>query len=224
MTGYLAGARALVEAAEGDEPAAAEILRGFLTDHPLTGPIGRRAVTRWLALAYVLLPEARPLIDAGAWGPLHQPVLAGARALVALREGRRAPLDEHGLPALLTSMPLSWSLGVASAAAHADDPAGRQLAEMALELHGENGREALRTLATSTGRRTAPGAKMLLADIALPPAGTIELRVLGPAELLVDGRRTADPNWRRDRVRALLVYLVCRGSARPRADHRRLLA
>jgi DNA-binding SARP family transcriptional activator len=215
MTGYVAGARALVAAAEGDEAGATEALRGFLADVPLSDPAGRRAATRWLALVYVLLPEARGLLDEYECGPLHDLTLRGARALVAVRDGRRPSLDGVSLPIVATSMPLPWTLALASGAAHHDDPRGRQLAELVLARFGEDARAALRAVAAGGGPTiAAQGAKKLLADVPLPPAGAVRINVLGPAELLLDGHATSDAHWRRERVRALLLHLVCRGRAR----------
>ena len=48
----------------------------------------------------------------------------------------------------------------------------------------------------------------VIATTPLPPANTVGIRVLGRTDLLIDGQGSAEPNWRRERVRALLVWLV----------------
>ena len=85
MRGYLIGVQALVAAAGGDDAAARQILETALADAPLTDPVGWITATRWLPLAYVLVPAARPVIDEAAGGPLHTRRLAIARAVVAAR-------------------------------------------------------------------------------------------------------------------------------------------
>jgi DNA-binding SARP family transcriptional activator len=132
-----------------------------------------------------------------------------------VRDGRPPSLDGVSLPAVTTSMPLPWMLALAAGAAQADDPRGRVLAELVLARFGENARDALRAIAAGDGPSPAvQGAKRLLAEVPLAPGGAVRVAVLGSVELCIDGDPTRDPHWRRERVRALLLYLVCRGRAR----------
>ena len=139
IRGYLIGVRALVAAAGGDDAAAREILEAALADAPLTDPVGWLTATRWLPLAYVLVPSARPVIDEAVSGPLHVRRLAVARAIVAART--LEPIDQRTLdgmtPAsIATIVPLPWAM-VLAARLHADGvPLGRDLASGLFELSG----------------------------------------------------------------------------------------
>ena len=113
MRGYLDGIRALVAAAGGDDDEARVTLESALAERPLTDPVGWLAATRWLALAYVLVPAARPIIDAADLGPLHAERVAIARLVVAAREG--GPIDGCTVTAatargIATTVPLPWSM------------------------------------------------------------------------------------------------------------------
>ena len=56
------------------------------------------------------------------------------------------------------------------------------------------------------------GARAALARLAVPPAGRLELRLLGATELRRDGAPVAAPDWRRERVRSLLAHLALHGT------------
>ena len=86
MRGYLTGIRALVAAARGDDAAARERPGGRRSPmRPLTDPVGWLSATRWLPLAYVLVPSSRPVIEEQSAGAVHLRRLAIARAVVAAR-------------------------------------------------------------------------------------------------------------------------------------------
>jgi DNA-binding SARP family transcriptional activator len=55
----------------------------------------------------------------------------------------------------------------------------------------------------------------VLRRLAVPPAGRLDLRLLGPTELDRDGLAVSATEWRRERVRLLLAYLALhRGASR----------
>ena len=110
-----------------------------------------------------------------------------------------------------TCVPLPWALTLAARLQEDGLAAGRDIALWAIERHGQPARDALRVAAT-TGPVTT-GAKGLLAAVAVA-AHTIEVGVLGPAVLRIDGAVPSGLDWQRERVRALLLYFVVRGASR----------
>ncbi len=212
MGGYLTGIRALVAAARGDDAAAREVLEAAVADAPLTDPVGWLSATRWLPLAYVLVPSCRPIIEQQSSGAMHLRRLAVARAVVAADGG--AALDEGSLDgvsasAIVTVVPVPWAM-VLAARLHADgDPAGLDLATWLLTRFGAAARDALRLAADHP--RVGAGARKLLAAVPVAP-GSVRVDVLGPTRLHVEAGAGAD--WQRERVRSLLLYLVVYGPSR----------
>jgi DNA-binding SARP family transcriptional activator/ATP/maltotriose-dependent transcriptional regulator MalT len=89
----------------------------------------------------------------------------------------------------------------------AAEEAGRPDAGPLLESLGQPGREAVRTVAAAPGRRSR-AARSLLAAVPVPPKQSTEIHVLGPIEIVRDGAPIVDADLRRERVRALLAFLV----------------
>jgi ATP/maltotriose-dependent transcriptional regulator MalT/DNA-binding SARP family transcriptional activator len=89
----------------------------------------------------------------------------------------------------------------------AAEESGRPEAGPLLESLGPPGREAVRAAAAAHGRRSRP-ARSLLAAVPVPPRQTTEIAVLGPIEIVRDAEPIVDPDLRRERVRALLAFLV----------------
>jgi ATP/maltotriose-dependent transcriptional regulator MalT/DNA-binding SARP family transcriptional activator len=210
--------------AEGDEEAASARLVEAMAQHRIDG-VDRRVWRNALTLTYVLVPTCRPVWDAtplrGSLAYAHQL----ARAVVALRE-RSGPVTAAAPTAaavaapptpreILTGLDLSrpdtirtalhyrWVVELALAA----EEAGRPEAGPLLESLGAPGREAVRTAAAAQGRRSRT-ARSLLAAVPVPPKQTTEIGVLGPIEIVRDGEPIADADLRRERVRALLAFLV----------------
>ena len=117
---------------------------------------------------------------------------------------------------IATTVPLPWAM-VLAARLHADGaPLGRDLASSLMERSGVAARDALRIASEHTDRVVASGARKLLAAIPLTPE-SIRLDVLGPTALGVVGAGGTGPDWQRERVRSLLLYLVLHGPARREA-------
>lgn len=207
--------RTMTEAAraisDGDEPGAAASVRAFLADHPFDEPLNERALRRYLAPVYVLIPETRRTWDAAALGPSHRRARALAAALVAGREGAAPDVTATSVDDVLTDLPLRWAveLGVV-ATAGADGSAGRSLLGNLLDRFGETARSTLRDLTGHPAKVVAGTASRLLADVPATPEATLVIRVLGPMTLIRDGRPVEHPDWRRERVRSLLALLVDR--------------
>jgi DNA-binding SARP family transcriptional activator len=217
MRGYLVGIRALVAAAHGDDEEARRVLEDCLAEQPLDGHVGWRMASRWLALAYVLVPSARPAIDASDLGDVHRRRVAVARAIVAAREGtpvHPAFLAELRPGLVATTVPLRWAMELAGRLHEAGVAVGREIAETLFALHGQPAKEALRLVADHPVRPIAAGARKLLAALVLAPRHPVRVDVLGPATLRVDDEVSTDVDWQRERVRALLLFLVVHGPAR----------
>jgi LuxR family maltose regulon positive regulatory protein len=216
MRGYLIGIRALLAAAQGDDAEARAVLLRALGDEPLDGPIGWMMATRWLPLAYVLVPDARPLIDGRQAGDVHLRRIAVARAVAAAGEGvplRAEDLEGVGPGIVATTVPLRWAMTLCARLASSGDDRGREIVEGLFELFGEPARDALRRRTDSGDKAIVKGARALLAEITLAPKRNVRLDVLGPSELYV-GDEPAGPDWNRERVRSLLLLLVVNGASR----------
>jgi DNA-binding SARP family transcriptional activator len=85
--------------------------------------------------------------------------------------------------------------------------AGRPEGATLLEALGPRGREDMRA-AAAAGTPRAKLAKSLLAAVPAPPADRTEIAVLGPLALARNGEPVIDRDLRRERVRALLAFLV----------------
>jgi DNA-binding SARP family transcriptional activator/RecA/RadA recombinase len=219
QTARLALAEAATLVAAGDEPAAADLLERAIATHGLDTGIDRRVWRRGLALTYVLVPSARHRWDAA---DLRGHVAAArtlARAVVALRDGagcagfgardvdevRRSlrDLDLSDLSRVRAGLHHRFAVDLALGL----EAAGRSEGAKLLEALGPRGRQAMRTeVATRTHR--AKLAKSLLAAVPAPSADLTEIAVLGPLVLARNGEPITDGDLRRERVRALLAFLV----------------
>lgn len=210
----LAAAESMLALTQLDEDRAREIITAAIADHPLG--VGRQQYheRRRLALSYVLLPDTRPFWDDEPLGPAFALTRTSAQAIVAHREqGDIRPagrLDAGHWADAPASLPLPWMLELAVAAA----ATGSEEAELVLKSLPPDAATYLAHIADRTPVR--PVARRALATIATMPAlpsHRIRLDVLGPLDLHLDGNAVDDPNWRRERVRTLLAYLVTRRRA-----------
>jgi len=215
----LALAEAAMAVTAGEEAAAADLLERAIAIHGLDAGINRRVWRRGLALTYVLVPSARDRWDAAELRGHVAEARALARAVVALREGwgvwgtGDADADElrHSLRDLDLSDIARVRVGLhhrfAVDLALGLEAAGRPEAVALLEALGPRGREAMRAEAARPSDR-ARLAKSLLALVPAPPAHSTEVAVLGPLTVVRDGEPVTDGDLRRERVRALLAFLV----------------
>lgn len=146
-------------------------------------------------------------------GPLHHRDLAVGRALHALDQGTLDPMVDVAWPdpvgALLPAAMLRGACEFVAAGWAVDRPEAAPSADwLALEV-GEPARSHFRAIAeTHTIKKVARAAGEILGRIPVPPPDTRELRLLGPAELLIGGRSIDDANWRREKLRSLIGFLV----------------
>jgi DNA-binding SARP family transcriptional activator len=216
----IAGAVATRHVLEHDDAGAAVALRAHLARHPLAIPGSDLHLRRVLAVAHVLDADARAHWNARQLGPTHDRARRIARALLAARAGRVPPDPPAPPAAVLTTLPLPWTVELAARAAGAGRRWGAALAAEVADRVGDGvRRELVRLLDDAAGdaheadalRR---GARSLLADLPDGDAPTVRIEVLGPARVLVGGKPVDAPNLRRGRVRTLLALLTVAGPVR----------
>jgi LuxR family transcriptional regulator, maltose regulon positive regulatory protein len=196
---------AAVAVANGHEEAAARVLDGYLDRAELLGA-GHAAAPqqRVLALWYVLAPRTRARWDAAELGPSFALARELARAVVAIRAGQPASFTEPMTAAIARAhLPLPWLTELALALIGDGCSEGWAMVETVWPA----ARPVVRDCARCPGPLVQP-ARMVLARMPVPPPGRFDLRLLGPVELRRDGVPVDSPEWRRERVRSLLAYLV----------------
>jgi DNA-binding SARP family transcriptional activator len=170
---------------------------------------------RGLALTYVLVPSARHRWDAADLRGHVAEARALARAVVALRDRARRTgfgdtarrqlrdLDLSDVSRLRAGLHHRFAVDLALGL----EAAGRHEGATLLEALGPRGREDMRAEA-ATGTHRAKFAKALLAAVPAPPADLTEVAVLGSVALVRNDEPVTDSDLRRERVRALLAFLV----------------
>ncbi len=220
--GSLAIPKAVVAVLDGDIDSAARLMREMVDDTPVDGP-RRFYYTTAIMLVYGLLPEMRAWYDefeqSDEFGPQFARDLALARAFVALDErGEVDHLAETALPETVGEMLAALDLPRCAMVLAGAAAVGRDVGDLVSQLVGllgERTRSTLRRLADGTSPTTAAlapevieGAKALLVSIPVPPSEHVGVHLLGATELMRGGTAVTDADWRRERVRALLTYLV----------------
>lgn len=114
--------------------------------------------------------------------------------------------DNPGM--LLSSLFLRTSCEFVCAAWAAGRPEARTTADWLLEVIGDPARSRFRDVTDHPLKEVAAAAKELLASVPLPPVRMRTLRLLGAERLEIDGVESEHDDWRRERVRSLLGYLV----------------
>ncbi|HEX5947609.1 MAG TPA: BTAD domain-containing putative transcriptional regulator, partial [Acidimicrobiales bacterium] len=209
---HLAIASAALAIATGDDDRGALLLAEHLTRQPLSTGHSAAPQQRSLALMYVLLPSTRPVWDATGLGPAFSVARDLARAVAGLHDGDGLPPDVPPLPdsgVVRAHLPRRWAVELATALADVARQDGWRLLE---DLWPE-ARPDVVALAEHGARPVRTAARAALARLAVPPSAHLELRLLGTPELCGDGVPVTAPEWRRERVRSLLAYLVLRGGA-----------
>lgn len=214
LVASLRGAEATVALGRGDEGEAARLFAAQLAGRKVDEGRQRYGNVRNLPVLYVLLPDTRPQFARQDLGPCYRPALALAQALVALRErsdvGPAGALSPEAWAAAPSFLPTAWTVELATAAA----AAGQAGAEATVTGAGPVARPALTRLAArdTVPRVVKAWARTLLDALPPEPSLPLSLGVLGPTTLQRAGRAVDHPHWRRERVRALLLLLMARGS------------
>jgi LuxR family transcriptional regulator, maltose regulon positive regulatory protein len=203
-------AQAAVAAAGGDDATAADTLAAHAGRRQVGEGMAAAPQQRHVALFYVLVPETRAIWEQADLGPPWAFGRDLARALVAVREGRGLPESTPPLDRSTTvqaHLPAPWvaELGLAAIAAGRTD--GWDLLEETWTVT----RSTVANLAERGDDAQRAPARDVLARLPSPPCRHLQLRLLGPVELLGGDGPVDASDWRRGRVRMLLAYLAING-------------
>lgn len=187
-------------------------MRAFVAAHPPDGP-ARGVYVMAVGLLHLHLPELRPTFDAMAAGPLFQLERDVARGLARLIEEsdtesiRTTTLPER-VGKLLSTFGLRHTVEYLSAAYALEVDRAASLVEELVDLVGAPARSRLTTAAAHADTTISAGASEILSAVPVQPEGRLDINLLGDASIFGDGRRIDDANWRRERVRALLTFVI----------------
>lgn len=203
---------AALELERGEHDRARELMARFVATHPMDGP-ARGVYTMSVGLLYPHVPSVRPGLDDIEAGPLFRIERELARALTALvesdeRKGVLTTVLPDGVGKLLCTFGLRHSVEYLSAAITLGVDRAEVLVEELVDLVGAPARTRLDELTTHANPTIAEGAARILSSVPVQPRGQVDVRLFGNASLETDGRASDDPNWRRERVRALFAFVV----------------
>lgn len=216
-TGSVSVPRAALAYAEGRVDDARSIARQFLE---ATSADGQGHFYRQFAIGvlYPLLPETRAWFQACAedgerFGPTYRRDLALVEAFVAAEErSDLAPVRALVFPQTAGELMPSVGLRNGSTLLAAAVGAGRTdlglLLDDFVDLLGSKARDRWHVLVDHPVESVASGARRLVESLPIRPVRARKLSVLGGTELAIGNEIVASPDWRRERVRALLTYLV----------------
>lgn len=200
----------------GDEEPLRQLLDTVFERAPLGSGAAENLLALHCAVPYVLCPDTRSWWDNATLGPLPTRVLAMGKAIAAFREdGDLGPIRRLAWPApgqTCAVLPVNWAIEIALAGVVAGAPPAHAVAAWACEHWGSPARDVLRRFADGDGP-LAQTAASLIVELPAPPELPVRLLLLGPMELRHGGYATTEANWRRERVRALLLYLALNRSA-----------
>lgn len=206
----LIGLDLVLQLASGDDAGAAATLEFVLELSPLGSPPTDGTFFTFVAIPYVLASDSRPYWDAKPAGPTIARRRTIAAAFVAARTGDDraiADVDWHDPAFIATTLPVRWATEFGLLAVRGGETAGgRRLLTWLCEHWRQPGGDAL--TAWTADDDLGPTAVAELAAIPMPPVRSVAVSVLGTNELRVDGEASVDPDWRRERVRALLTWLI----------------
>lgn len=217
-TGSVAIPKATLAYAEGRLDDARAIAREFLEATPERGQ-GHFYRQFAIGLLYPLLPETREWFDACAagdperFGTFYRRDHQLVRALVAVDEhGDSEPVRSLEFPQTAGEMMPSLGLLNGSTMLACAVGVGRtdldDLVDDFVDLHGARARERWHTLLAHPTADVAAGAKQLVESIPVRPSEPRRLAVLGGTRFAIGDVVVDSADWRRERVRALLTYLV----------------
>lgn len=205
--------QAAVALVEGDVDGAVEILDRMRQEHPLEG----QAVGYYLAsipLYYPLFPDMRTWFDQQTdQGPLYQRDLVLNQAYVALVE--KDDLDAvaavpfpDDVGALITALGIRHAAELLAAAVAIGRPGADEVVADLIDLVGEPARTEFRNATGAAQPEIAAGARTVLESVPVRPALAASVAVLGETALSLGGEVIESADWRRERVRALLGFLI----------------
>ncbi|MCB0994244.1 MAG: hypothetical protein KDB21_04070, partial [Acidimicrobiales bacterium] len=190
-------------ATAGEQAAAAEVEAAL--DAVPVEPWPSRAQFLCIPLLYALAPRTRPLLDRADVGSSLRLAVDAGHALVQLRAGDHdaaVHLPWHNENLLRALVPGAHLVELAVAADQAGVVAARAVSDAVPDQQSWLDR---------VSRSSVPGlaapAAARLETVRARRRPVVELRTLGPLELVRDGEDLGVSSWKRARVRELLAYL-----------------
>jgi DNA-binding SARP family transcriptional activator len=223
-TAMLAAADAVRLVALHDEAGARQALADQLEQFPVTDPRCDVQLRRALATVYICAPAVRAAWDAAPLGPCHRRMHAVAQAFLAAREiaghdpapgpavlavpGDAITAVLADTDALLTMLPLPFSVELAVRAHGHGLSAGPRAVELLRRLVGGNVTGELRWLSEHGEDELCRRAAGELLSGGNGPVSRVRVEVLGPTRVFIGGRLVDSALARRARVRQLLALLA----------------
>ena len=211
----IALATAVRHVVEHDDVAARQTITEFADGHDERDGLAELHLRRILAVPYVSDERIRARWQDAPLGPTQARQRTIADDLLAARTGQLARDHQFAdAGAVLTALPLPWSVELTARAVAAECASGRRLAIGLADLapravHAEleyakiHGDDALRS-----------GAAALLDTLPDPASPTVRIGVLGELEISIGDEVVDAAELRRRRVRSLLELLVLAGPLR----------
>ncbi|MEZ5282108.1 MAG: BTAD domain-containing putative transcriptional regulator [Acidimicrobiales bacterium] len=185
-------------------------------DHPVDS-VARAMYLVAPRLVLELIPDQRDELVAHMNGPLHRRDLELYDALAAWRAGSPDEMAEVGWPEhpgeILTALFLDGMVEFLLAATSCGRPEARAGWEWLFSTVGEPARALVRRAASSQTPGQQQAASTVLAEVPVPPSEPRAVRILGHSELLIGDKAVDAADWRRERVRSLLGYLIVHPAA-----------
>jgi DNA-binding SARP family transcriptional activator len=200
----------IIDIVEGREAEGAATMRSLLERLPIDTGVAQQLLRNVLPVPYVLVEETRDHWHRIDLGPSMVRSREIAAAFVAAREhDDLGPIGAMAWPDpgfVAVSLPLPWATEFAIHGVRAQRYEAQHLATWMCEHWGRNTRDSIAAFVDD--ERLGSAARELLARTPAPPDHPVEIAMIGEMRLLINGTESADPNWRRERVRALLAWLV----------------
>jgi LuxR family transcriptional regulator, maltose regulon positive regulatory protein len=211
----VAFATAVRHVVEHDDAAARRTIAEYADAHDERDGLAELHLRRILAVAYVSDERIRARWKQSRLGPSQVRQRTIADDLLAARAGQLG--REHQLahaPAVLTALPLPWSVELASRAVAAGCASGRRLAVGLADLAPAAVHAELQHATIHGDDALKAGATALLAALPDPGLPTVTIGVLGELAISIDDDEVDVAELRRHRVRSLLELLVLAGPLR----------
>ena len=199
----------LIALVGGDEERAGTELAAILEVVPLGDGVSEQMLRMTLAFPYVLVPASRAYWESAELGPSIRAMRRIARAFVTARDGDLSRLSSFNYPEpgfIASTLPTPWAVEFGLYSVQAGRSEGRRLVAWLCEHWGDPARAALRRFESDDV--LGPVAREVLSQTPLPPSERTRIVALGPTAITTNGYELNDPDWRRERVRALVAWLV----------------
>ncbi|MBN4047482.1 hypothetical protein JYT71_00590 [Acidimicrobiaceae bacterium AH-315-P05] len=208
----LALVHCIIALARGDQQQNEDLVTDMLANYP----IGEAASAMYLVAPRIVFDgtaDGPAQLEALAVGPLHQRDL---RLLTALADARAAgtnspirAIDWVDRPGeLLTALQLEGAAEFLVRASAAGRPEAIPAIDWLFDIAGNRARVHIRAFCGHSESEVAKAATNIVASLPIRPEQRRRLGFLGTSALTIDGITIESAQWRRERVRSLLGFLV----------------